>query len=89
MTDVILPEGINGPELARELGARFPALPVVFMSGYTGDALPDTLEESAAALRLLTKPVRLEQVATAVREALDGAASQTTPPGLTKSHPLS
>jgi PAS domain S-box-containing protein len=37
-TDVIMP-GLNGRELAEQLTARAPALRVLFMSGYTDDAI--------------------------------------------------
>ena len=38
LTDVILP-GINGRELADRIRSQIPAVKVLFMSGYAGDAL--------------------------------------------------
>ncbi|MBI3567360.1 MAG: response regulator [Gemmatimonadetes bacterium] len=38
LTDVMMP-GLSGPQLARRVAERWPALPVVFMSGYAEDAL--------------------------------------------------
>jgi CheY-like chemotaxis protein len=38
LTDVIMP-GLSGPALATRLRAKMPKMRVVFMSGYTGDAL--------------------------------------------------
>ncbi len=38
LTDVVMP-GMGGPELARHVRAEHPELPVLFMSGYTDDAL--------------------------------------------------
>jgi PAS domain S-box-containing protein len=38
LTDVIMP-GINGRELAEQLRTRFPDIKVIFMSGYTDDAI--------------------------------------------------
>ena len=38
LTDLIMP-GIGGAELARRLRARWPALPVLFMSGYSAEEL--------------------------------------------------
>ena len=40
LTDVVLP-GMKGPELARRICQRHPGVKVLFMSGYTGDALAD------------------------------------------------
>jgi two-component system, cell cycle sensor histidine kinase and response regulator CckA len=40
LTDVVLP-GITGPELARRVRESVPGMRVLFMSGYTGDALRD------------------------------------------------
>lgn len=38
ITDVMMP-GIGGAELARRLKARWPAMPIIFMSGYSADEL--------------------------------------------------
>ena len=38
VSDVIMPR-VNGPQLAAELRGRMPDLPVLFMSGFTGDVL--------------------------------------------------
>ena len=50
-----------------------PALKVLYMSGYTDDAVlhHGELDENA---RLLQKPFRKADLARAVREVLDGAA---------------
>ncbi|MFG0318057.1 MAG: CHASE domain-containing protein [Planctomycetota bacterium JB042] len=69
LTDVVLPEGMNGIELARAFRERYPDLPVLFISGYS-DA--EELRESRLG-RLLPKPFRREQLAREVREVLDGA----------------
>ncbi len=42
LCDVVLP-GTHGPELVEELRARLPGVPVVFMSGYSGDELGPVL----------------------------------------------
>ena len=34
MTDVVMPDGMNGLELATRVRAKFPALPIVLISGY-------------------------------------------------------
>lgn len=63
LTDVMMP-GKTGPELAVELRALQPALPVLFMSGFTGGA---HLPEGAV---LLEKPFTLGLLVDAVRGQL-------------------
>lgn len=36
LSDIVMPESISGIELARELRAKYPELPVVLMTGYSG-----------------------------------------------------
>jgi signal transduction histidine kinase/CheY-like chemotaxis protein len=68
LTDVILAEG-NGVDLARELGRLWPGVPVLFMSGYTGDHL-SALQALPPDARFLSKPFTPEVLRAAVREAL-------------------
>jgi signal transduction histidine kinase/ActR/RegA family two-component response regulator len=76
-TDVIMPGGTNGFELARIVAKRWPELRVVFTSGFPETRLSGNVESLATA-RLLTKPYRKEDLARMLREALD--APVTTPP---------
>ena len=69
LTDVVMP-GASGPELTRQLAARFPALKVVYMSGYTDDAIVDHGVLNPGVL-LLPKPFTSETLGRKVREALD------------------
>jgi len=71
-TDVVLPGGMSGPELAAASSVRRPELPVLFTSGYTGKtgAKDDPLRSDAPMLR---KPYALETLASAIRRAIDGA----------------
>jgi len=75
-TDVIMPNGINGPELSKEVAKRRPGTRVLFTSGYTDDAMihDGRLDEGVL---LLSKPYRKSQLARMVRTALgdDGQAS--------------
>jgi CheY-like chemotaxis protein len=68
-TDVIMPNGINGPELSDEVAKRCPGIKVLFTSGYTDNALIDhgRLDEGVL---LLSKPYRKSQLAHMVRMAL-------------------
>jgi signal transduction histidine kinase len=73
LTDLVLPEGMNGATLARRIGAVRPGLRALFMSGYAADAVSGTgLIE--AGVPLLSKPFRKLELAVKLREALDGAA---------------
>lgn len=69
-TDVIMPGGLNGKELADRVKEIHPRLPVLFTSGYTDNGIvhhgrldPDVL--------LLPKPYRRSTLARRVREAID------------------
>ncbi|UYN93456.1 MAG: response regulator [Enhydrobacter sp.] len=70
LTDVVMPGGMNGKMLADEAARRWPAMAVVFMSGYTDNAL---IFGGAIAddIRLLGKPFRKRDLAQMIREALD------------------
>jgi CheY-like chemotaxis protein len=66
LTDVVMP-GMTGPELAEALAERRPDAAVLFMSGYTGAAA----ESGALPAPLLGKPFTPNELASAVRQALD------------------
>jgi two-component system cell cycle sensor histidine kinase/response regulator CckA len=69
LTDVIMP-GMNGRELANQILTRRPDMKVIYMSGYTENAIGHngTLEEGVV---LLQKPFTLSALKTKVREVLD------------------
>jgi PAS domain S-box-containing protein len=69
LTDVLLP-GASGGELARHLTARWPALAVVFMSGYTEDEVIRH-DVAVGGARYLQKPVDIRTLSGALRAALD------------------
>jgi nitrogen-specific signal transduction histidine kinase/ActR/RegA family two-component response regulator len=72
LTDVIMPEGINGRELAERLVARRPELKVIFMSGYSGDAAAKgTSFLQRHDTRFLQKPCHWQDLLQAIRQALD------------------
>jgi PAS domain S-box-containing protein len=72
ITDVIMPH-VSGRELAERLAVRQPAMKVIFMSGYTDDAIVHhgVLESG---IPFLQKPFAPETLARKVREVLDGPA---------------
>ncbi len=73
-TDVIMPGGLNGAELAHEARALRPSLRVLFTSGYSHDALIDE-GRLQAGVRLLRKPYRRADLAAKLRDALEAPAA--------------
>ncbi len=69
-SDVIMPGGMNGVELARELARRRPGLPVLLTSGYTAQRFPTAMAED---LQVLRKPYTLHDLSLAITEALHRA----------------
>jgi signal transduction histidine kinase/ActR/RegA family two-component response regulator len=73
-TDVVLPGGMRGGELAAEARRIRPAIAVLFTSGYTQNSIVHDGVLDPGAL-LLGKPYRLEALAAKLREALARAES--------------
>jgi CheY-like chemotaxis protein len=69
LTDVVMP-GASGPELVKQLVERRPALKVVYMSGYTDEAIVHrgVLDPGIA---FLHKPFSSETLGRKIREVLD------------------
>jgi DNA-binding NtrC family response regulator len=69
ISDVVMPE-MNGSELAAKLKIFHPRLKILFMSGYTADAIAhhSVLEEGT---HFLQKPFSSRQLAAKVREVLE------------------
>ncbi len=74
LNDVMLPGGMNGRELAAEVERRAPGIPVLYMSGYTEDAIVHHGRLDADA-DFLQKPFRRADLARAVRKILDGPSA--------------
>ncbi|HYD38456.1 MAG TPA: CHASE3 domain-containing protein [Allosphingosinicella sp.] len=69
LTDVIMPGGMTGYDVAEQLGALRPDLKVLFTSGYT--ELAAGHGTAARAAPLLSKPYRKQDLGRAVRAVLD------------------
>jgi len=69
LTDVMMPK-LGGRDLVTRLLARHPHLGVVYMSGYTAEALGARGVLEAGAI-LLAKPFTPQQLVTKVRQVLD------------------
>jgi two-component system, cell cycle sensor histidine kinase and response regulator CckA len=77
ITDVVMPV-MDGRTLAREALRRFPGLPVLYLSGYTEDAIVShgILEEG---VQLLQKPFAPGELLRRVRAVLDGTPAPDGP----------
>jgi PAS domain S-box-containing protein len=69
-TDVVMPGPIDGLALAQQAIERWPALKVVFTSGFPGANLDDQLGPRATGVRLLSKPYRKDELANLLSEML-------------------
>ncbi len=71
LTDVVLPRGMNGAALAKAAQQRQAGLHVLYMSGYTRNAIlhNGALDEG---VQLITKPFRKADLAAKLREVLSG-----------------
>jgi PAS domain S-box-containing protein len=70
-TDVVLPKGMTGAQIAREAGELIPDLKVLFTTGYARNAIfhHGRLDKGVA---LITKPFTFSDLAARVRDILDG-----------------
>jgi PAS domain S-box-containing protein len=69
LTDVVMP-GMSGTELAAQLAERWPAMPILYVSGHLDEEATGPLEEGAD---LLPKPFTPDLLAKRVRLAIDKA----------------
>jgi two-component system cell cycle sensor histidine kinase/response regulator CckA len=78
LTDMVMPKGMTGCELAAQLKKRNPALKIIYSSGYS----PETLGRDFAQGEniFLSKPYRPPQLARTVRQCLDGIGRRSLEP---------
>ena len=75
-SDIMMPGGMNGVELAREVRSRKPGLPVLLTSGYAGAS---RAQAEAEGMRILAKPYGIDDLAMALddaRQRLAGASGE-------------
>jgi PAS domain S-box-containing protein len=70
LTDVVMPGGISGPELAKLAKDRCPDIKTIYMSGYTADKLSLADQENCET-PLLLKPFRRTVLAKTLRNVLE------------------
>lgn len=73
LTDIVMPGGIDGRELARQARELRPNLPIMFLSGYpaTDDDGKEVSWESLG-IRVLAKPIEQATLGFRINEALNG-----------------
>ena len=69
LTDIKMP-GMNGRELGRQIEARWPGKPVLYMSGFASEIFRSGLLEPSAPF--LAKPFTQDELSAKVRALLDG-----------------
>lgn len=74
LTDVVMP-GMNGAELAEALAKERPSIRVLYMSGYTNNAIA-THGVLDKGINLLQKPFSQTDIARKIREVLDADRSE-------------
>jgi signal transduction histidine kinase/CheY-like chemotaxis protein len=72
LTDVIMPGGVTGDELAAELKRRKPGLKTIYASGYTSAFVGRDFGQDE--ITFLAKPYQPHQVAQLIRDTLDASA---------------
>jgi PAS domain S-box-containing protein len=76
VSDVVMPDGMSGFQLARAIRRRLPRLAIVLTSGMT--RLAAAAEDAMQGLPILHKPYRCEDLAQAIDAALDAVLLEQT-----------
>jgi two-component system NtrC family sensor kinase len=71
-SDILMPGGMNGLDLAREIATRFPAIPVLLTTGYSASA-QDAVRHGVVVLQ---KPYDVESIRRNIREAIEGTKAR-------------
>jgi PAS domain S-box-containing protein len=72
-TDLIMPGGMNGVNLAKEMRLRYPGIHVLLTTGYAGETGEGSPEEAGKEFPMIHKPYRLADLARKIRQVLDVA----------------
>jgi PAS domain S-box-containing protein len=72
LTDVVMPGGLNGRELAEKAVGQRPALRILYMTGYTRNAIVHHGRLDAG-INMISKPFSFEELAAKVRQRLDAS----------------
>lgn len=78
LTDMVMPEGMTGRDLARQLRSRQPNLKVIYTSGYSAEIMGSDSEFNDGPF--LPKPYSAPQLAQMVRDCLEPKSSAPSVP---------
>ena len=76
-SDLIMPGGMNGVILAREVKRRRPNMNVLLTTGYAESSI-ERVDARGAEFELIQKPYKRTELATKVRQVIDGPAGVGT-----------
>lgn len=76
-SDVVMAGGMSGFDVARAVNAKWPSIRLLLASGYAEDVIREQGGERLP-LRILRKPYSRQELARAIRDALDGDESRIT-----------
>jgi PAS domain S-box-containing protein len=68
-TDIVMPGGMNGVELAQKAGEIAPGMKVLFTSGFAGTAFDGADLDDRNTIRILNKPYRSDELTSALEDA--------------------
>ncbi len=68
-TDIVMPGGMTGIELVQRMREYYPAIKVLYTSGYSANAIPDY--QLSMGEELISKPYRREALARKLREIIN------------------
>ena len=80
VTDMVMPNGVSGLDVARGFVSDRPDLAVVFVSGYTEETISDD-ERLPAGFEFVAKPFTRDQLLAAVRKRLNEPRGELQPAG--------
>jgi signal transduction histidine kinase/CheY-like chemotaxis protein len=75
LTDMVMPEGMSGRDLAMQLRVQKPDLKVIYTSGYSSESLSSEIGQTDT--MFLAKPYLPPQLAQLVRQSLDSVAHKS------------
>jgi two-component system, cell cycle sensor histidine kinase and response regulator CckA len=70
LTDLVMPDGMNGKDLARHILQDNPGMKVIYMSGYSAEVVGRDFPLKEG-INFLTKPFQASKLAQTIRAALD------------------
>lgn len=78
-TDVVMPDGLNGRQLAEEAARRRPGVKVLYTTGYSRNAIVHNGRLDPG-VNLISKPFTYRELALKVRRVLDEGELEPSPP---------